>query len=583
MFLEKYNEWLEKVDDSEREELLSIRNDNKEIKERFMLDLAFGTAGMRGTIKLGTFNMNKYTVMRATQGLSEYINTLGDECKKRGVVISYDTRRYSFEFALTAAKVLAKNEIQVYLYNDVRPVPMCSFAVRELKAIAGIMITASHNPKEYNGYKVYGEDGAQLDLDATKKVVEYINSIKDYFSINMVDIDIKSKEQIKGKDNEDIHKYIKILGETIDNKFLDNVKKQILSKEAITIAKNSLKIVYTPIHGSGAMPVTKMLDFMGINYLTVKEQMIPDTEFSTVSTPNPEQADALEMGISLAKKNGADIVVGTDPDCDRMGIAIKDDKGEYILLNGNQIGALMLNYELTRRAELGVLPDNAAIVKTIVTSKIADKIAQKHKATVFDVLTGFKFIGEKIKEWEKSNAHTYVFGFEESYGYLAGTHARDKDAVVAVTVFADMACYYKSKGKSMHEVLEELSLEFGYYIEKSLSLTFKGLDGMEKMDYIMQQLKKNRLESINNIPLESVEDFGDGEKFYSTGAIENIDLPRSNVIKYNFNDFEWACVRPSGTEPKLKIYVSVCADTAKEAVKKANNIIEALKSIIESY
>lgn len=582
MYLESYNFWLNNVKTKEeKEELLSIKNDEKEIKERFSLDLAFGTAGMRGIIALGTYNMNNYTVIRATQGLSEYIKSLGNEAIKRGVIIAYDVRRCSFDFALTAARVLAKNKINVYLYENIRPVPMCSFAVRYLNTIAGIMITASHNPKEYNGYKVYGEDGAQLDLQATQTVVSYINEIKSPFDVELANTNIKSHYDILDKDNLKIDDFITIIGKSIDNEFYKAVQKQVLSKDSIEKVSKDFKIVYTPIHGTGAIPVTQMFKKMGLNYEIVDEQFKPDTEFSTVSVPNPENNEALNMGIKLAKKCNANTVIGTDPDCDRMGVAIQDSNGDFSTITGNEIGCLMLYYELLRRKELTILPKNSAIVKTIVTTKLADKIAESFDVKVFNTLTGFKFIGEKIKEWEKTKEHTYIFGFEESYGSLAGTHARDKDAVTSSTVFADMTCYFKDRDKSVYDVLQEIKEKYGFFVEKSKSIVFSGLNGMNEMKKIMEYLTQNKIKKIGNIEVESIEDIKNSKKYSKDGSIENISLPSSDVIKYNFNKYEWAAIRPSGTEPKLKIYVSVCSENNKKADLKADMIIDSILSMIK--
>ncbi|MEG1608324.1 MAG: phospho-sugar mutase, partial [Clostridia bacterium] len=422
-YFDNYNEWLAHVDNKAKKELEAIKNDDKEIQERFTNPLAFGTAGMRGTICCGTANMNIYTVARATQGLASYICTLGDDAKKRGVIVSYDTRRMSFEFALLTAQTLGANGVNVFLFEDVRPVPMCSFAVRYKNCVAGVMITASHNPKEYNGYKVYGEDGAQMSPEPTQVVVDFIQKLG-YFDLPKQDVCISCHRQVFGKDNYAISSNITIVGESIDNNYYAELSKLSLSPDAVKKVGGQIKIVYSPIHGSGFIPVTTMLARMGISVNVVEEQKYPDTEFSTVAIPNPEQPEALSLGIKLADTLGSDIVIGTDPDCDRMGVAIRNNCGQFVLLNGNQIGALLMDYILSRHQQLGSLPSNAAVVKTIVTTHLADKIARNYGVAVFDVLTGFKFIGEKIKEWEVSHEHTFMFGYEESFGYLSGTHAR---------------------------------------------------------------------------------------------------------------------------------------------------------------
>lgn len=582
MYKESYNEWLANVNEEQKKELVAIANDDKEIRERFTLPLAFGTAGMRGTICMGISNMNEYTVARATKGLSDYINSLGNVEAKRGVIISYDTRRMSFEFALTSARVLGANGIKVYMFEDVRPVPMCSYAVRHLGCIAGIMITASHNPKEYNGYKVYGEDGAQMSPEATAGVVKFIQSTP-YFGIEKEDVKSVERKDILGKDGFKLSENITVIGKSLDDDYYAQISKLSLSDEAVKKVGKDIKIVYSPIHGSGFVPVTTMLAKMGISVSVVEEQKYPDTEFSTVAMPNPEQPDALKMGIELADKLGSDIVIGTDPDCDRMGIAIRDNQGKFILLNGNQIGAMLMDYILMRHKQEGTLPKNSAVVKTIVTTRLADKIARSYGATVFDVLTGFKFIGEKIKEWEESGEYTFMFGYEESYGYLSGTHARDKDAVVASMLFAEMACYYAYKQISLYDKLNDIFARFGYFVETSKSIAFKGLDGMEKMAEIMDVFRKEDMLVVNGVEMKSKTDLKDGTvRYFDDGRIEMSELPETNVIKYEFGDDEWLCIRPSGTEPKLKVYVSTKAESKEASQKRNLGIQQSLLQKIEN-
>ena len=578
MYLDNFNEWLAKVSEEQKSELLSVKDDDKEIRERFTLPLAFGTAGMRGTISMGISNMNEYTVARATKGLADYINSLGANEAERGVVISYDTRRMSFEFALTAARVLGANGVKVSLFENVRPVPMCSYAVRQLGCIAGIMITASHNPKEYNGYKVYGEDGAQMSPEATAEVVKFIDATP-YFDIAKESVVTENHHDIEGKDGYRLGDHITVIGKSLDDKYYAEISKLSLSDEAVKKVGKDIKIVYSPIHGSGYVPVTTMLAKMGISVSVVEEQKYPDTEFSTVAMPNPEQPDALKMGIELADKLGSDIVIGTDPDCDRMGVAIRDGKGEFMLLNGNQIGAMLMDYILMRHKEEGTLPANGAVVKTIVTTRLADKIAKSYGVSVYDVLTGFKFIGEKIKEWDSSKEHTFMFGYEESYGYLSGTHARDKDAVVASMLFAEMACYYAYKNISLYAKLNELFDKFGYFVETSKSIAFKGLDGMEKMASIMEMFREEDMLVVGGVDMKSKADLKNGTVcYFEDGRIEMSDLPETNVIKYEFGDDEWLCIRPSGTEPKLKVYVSTKAESIQDSVLR-NKVIQ--ESILE--
>lgn len=578
-YLDNYNEWLCNVDAKSKKELEEIRSDEHEIKERFTNPLDFGTAGMRGTICIGTANINIYTVARASQGLASYINTLGDAAKKRGVIVSYDTRRMSFEFALLTSQVLGANGINAFMFEDVRPVPMCSFAIRHLGCVAGVMITASHNPKEYNGYKVYGDDGAQMSPEPTQIVVDSIQKLG-YFNIAKQKISITYHRQIIGKDNYAISDNITIIGKSVDDKYYSAISKLSLSGDAVAKVGKQIKIVYSPIHGSGFIPVTTILSKMGISCNVVEEQKYPDTEFSTVSVPNPEQPEALQLGIKLANTLGSDIVIGTDPDCDRMGIAIKNNDGQFILLNGNQIGALLMDYVLSRHTALGTLPKNSAVVKTIVTTRLADKIARNYNTAVFDVLTGFKFIGEKIKEWEASGQYTFMFGYEESFGYLAGTHARDKDAVVASMLFAEMTCYYTSINVSIFNKLNELFEKYGYFVETSLSIAFKGLGGMKEMADIMQRFRDNDLKQIAAVDVVAKIDLAKGIIKHADGSTSKSDLPATNVIKYDLGNDEWLCIRPSGTEPKLKIYVSTCEKTKELSLEKNLKLQTAIKNMI---
>ena len=578
-YQENYEYWKNNVEEKYQAEMISIGGDEKETKERFTLPLAFGTAGMRGTIGMGISNMNVYTVARASFGLAKYILSLGKKQAEMGVIVSYDTRRMSFEFALTTARVLAKCGVKVRLFENVRPVPMCSFAVRHLGCIAGVMITASHNPKEYNGYKVYGDDGAQMSPEATKKVVEYIDQA-DYFGIDLQDVKTTNHDDIKGKDNFGLGENITVVGASVDNAYYDTIEKLGLSPDSVKRVGKDIKIVYSPIHGSGWIPVTTILARMGIEVNVVEEQKYPDTEFRTVSVPNPEQSEALSMGIKLADKLGSDIVIGTDPDCDRMGVAVRDDQGKFVLLNGNQIGAMLMNYILSRREEEGTMPSNPAVVKTIVTTSLADRIARSFGVRVYDVLTGFKFIGEKIKEWESNGECTFLFGYEESYGYLSGTHARDKDAVVASMLFAEMVCYYTDKGVKVYDKLIELFEKYGYFVENSKSIFFKGLDGMQKMADIMTKFRQSELKEIAGTKVVSKTDLNVGKKYNCDGTVEDVDLPKTNVVKWDLGSEEWACVRPSGTEPKLKIYVSTNADDKQTAAEKNQKIMTAISEMI---
>ncbi len=579
MYKETFTYWLNNVLEEERAELEAIANNELEIKERFALELAFGTAGMRGEVGLGTYRMNTYTVRRATEGVAKYLVSLGQEAMERGVVISYDTRRYSREFALSVAEVLTAYGIKGYLFEDVRPVPMCSYAVRKLGAEVGVMITASHNPKEYNGYKVYGADGAQMSPESTKKVVAFIEEITDPFSVKYTPIGMdkfpKNVEGVKISDT------VEIIGKSVDEGYFKSLEKLSLSPEIIKERGKDIKLVYTPIHGAGYYPVTTMFRRLGINATVVEEQANPDTEFSTVKVPNPENADTLSMGVALGNKIGASVVLGTDPDSDRLGVAVRDDEGEFVLLTGNQIGILLLDYILSKKLEDGAMPSNGAVVKTIVTSTLADRLATKRGATVFNVLTGFKFIGEKIKEWEESGDYTYLFGFEESYGSLIGTHARDKDAVIASITFAEMLMYLEAKGSGVYHRLEEIFAEFGYYSENNTSITYKGLSGMSDMKKVMDTLRAKTIKKLGTEEVLAVSDYLKGETVKANGEKEAITLPKSDVVYLRLSDGQFVCIRPSGTEPKLKIYVLVFAETKDDATRKSAYLMSETKKLLE--
>ncbi len=579
MYRKTFEYWLEKVNAQEKLELEAIVGNDNEIKERFSLELAFGTAGMRGEVGLGTYRMNIYTVRRATEGVAKYLLSLGKEAAQRGVVISYDTRRFSREFALCVAEVLTAYGVKGYLFEDVRPVPMCSYAVRALGAEVGVMITASHNPKEYNGYKVYGADGAQMSPESTKKVVDFIEEIKDPFSVKYTPIGMDKFP--KGVEGVNISDCVEIIGKSVDEGYFKELEKLLLSSEIVKERGRDIKLVYTPIHGAGYYPVTTMFSRLGINATVVREQAVPDTEFSTVKVPNPENADTLSMGVALGNKIGASVVLGTDPDSDRLGVAVRDNEGEFVLLTGNQIGILLLDYILSKKIEDGALPKNGAVVKTIVTSTLADRLAVKRGVSVFNVLTGFKFIGEKIKEWEESGKYTYLFGFEESYGSLIGTHARDKDAVIASIIFAEMLMYLESKGSGVYQRLQEIFSEFGYYSENNTSITYKGLSGMSDMKKVMDSLREKTITEIGDEKVVSVSDYLKGETLYADGTVQKITLPKSDVVYLQLEDGQFICIRPSGTEPKLKIYVLVYAENRERATEKSANLMSVTKKLLE--
>ena len=550
-----------------KKELAAIASDEKEIEYRFGGELEFGTAGMRGVIGYGMNMMNIYTVMRATQGLCEWIKTLGEAEIARGVVISYDTRRKSEDFAKAAASVLAKNGIKAYLFDDVHPVPMLSYAVRYLQTVAGIMITASHNPKQYNGYKVYGADGAQMSPDDTAKVVSYIDQITDYLSVT-------------GEENSPL---IMPVPKKLDDDYIEELSKLTLSKEAVEKCGANLKLVYTPVHGSGYVPVTRILKKLGINATIVEEQTTKDTEFSTVKVPNPEFKETLSMGIALADKINADVVFGTDPDSDRLGVALKDDAGEFVALSGNQVGILLLDYILTRLSEDAKMPKNAAVVKSFVTTGMARALCDDYGVTLYETPVGFKFIGEKIKEWERNHKHTYIFGFEESCGYLRGTHARDKDAVVASMRCAEMVCSYTYIGKTVYGRLQEIYRKYGYVLDKNVSIQYSGLNAMKEMNAVVDGLKSLKPTDFAGEKVEAVRDYSAAKRFvYASGETQDMDIPKCNCVYYELAGGSFVCVRPSGTEPKLKIYYSIKAKDEATANEKLAQMQISVNALLES-
>ena len=563
-----YEKWLSdpRLSDEGRNELKEIAGDEKAKEYRFGGELEFGTAGMRGIIGYGMNMMNVYTVMRATQGLAEFIKELGEDAVKSGVVISYDTRRKSEEFARAAAGVLAKNGVKAYLFDDVHPVPMLSYAVRYLRTVAGIMITASHNPKEYNGYKVYGADGAQMSPEDTEKVVGYISKIDDYLSAS-------------GEENSPL---ILPVPEKLDEDYIEALSRLRLSPEAVKKCGANLKLVYTPVHGSGYVPVTTILKKLGINVTVVEEQTTKDPEFSTVKVPNPEFKETLSMGIALANKIHADVVFGTDPDSDRLGVAVKDDKGEFTALSGNQVGILLLDYILTRLEEENAMPTNAAVVKSFVTTGMAKAICDDFGVTLFETPVGFKFIGEKIKQWEKDGKYTYVFGFEEYCGYLRGTHARDKDAVVASMLCAEMVCYYTYVGKTVYRRLQEIYLKYGYVLDKNVSVQYSGLNAMKEMNAVVDGLKKRKVTDLGGMAVEAFRDYSAAKRVsYADGTTETLDIPKCNCVYYELAGGSFVCVRPSGTEPKLKIYYSLRAKDEAAANAELEKLQRAVDELLE--
>ena len=561
MYKDLYQKWLSSVTCEEVNELKSIASDEKEVEYRFAKDVEFGTAGMRGLLGLGTNMLNVYTVKRATQALADYIKSLGADACNRGVAISFDTRLNSDVFALASARVLSANGIKAYLFDDVRPVPMLSFAVRHLNAVAGIMITASHNPKEYNGYKVYGEDGAQMSPEATKVVVEYINAIGDCFSDKIL--------------YNELDENLTVIGKEVDEVYYQNLLSLSLSPDAVKKVGSSIKLVYTPVHGSGYVPVTTILDKLGINATLVEEQLCKDPAFSAVKVPNPENKETLSMGIALADKIGADVVFGTDPDCDRLGVVIRDDNGNFNALSGNEVGVLLLDYILLRLSEDGAIPSNGFIVKTFVTTSMVKAIADNYGVEMMETPVGFKFIGEKIKLFDDTGKKKYIFGFEESCGYLRGTHARDKDAVVASMLFAEMVCYYTQKGVSVFERLSALYNKYGYYYGNTISVAFSGLNAMKEMNAVVDSMKTKVITSLGGVKVVGIRDYSIPERLDTiTGKKEKIDILATNCVYYELENGGFVCLRPSGTEPKLKIYYTVIAKDKASAVK----VYEEIKS-----
>ena len=572
-YMDKYNFWLTspQFDEETRKELEAIKGNDFEIKDRFYKDLEFGTGGLRGIIGAGTNRMNKYTVGKATQGLSNYILKNNPEGKAMGVALAYDSRNMSSEFAEMSALVLNANGIKAYIFDELRPTPELSFAVRHLGCTAGIVVTASHNPPEYNGYKVYWADGAQVVAPKDEGIIGEVNSITDFSAIKMMD---KAEAVKNGLFN--------VVGKEIDDAFVENIKKQAVRPEEVIKAKD-MKIVYTPLHGAGNKNVRRVLAEVGFeNVYVVPEQEKPDGTFPTVGYPNPEDPKAFTLAIKLAQEKQADIIIGTDPDSDRIGVVVKDNNGNYDILTGNMTGALLTEYVLGGRKEKGTLPENAAMVKTIVTTEMVRAIAENYGVKLFDVLTGFKFIGEKIKQFEEDHSYSYVFGFEESYGCLSGTYARDKDAVGASMLVCEMAAYYKNKGMTLYDGLMELYNKYGFYKEGVKSVTLKGVDGAEQIQKIMEYLR-------NNVPSDFAGNKVIWAKDYKTGVFKNLltgeteasTLPKSNVLYYNLDDRAWLCVRPSGTEPKIKFYMGVKADSLEKAVEKTDALVASVDELLK--
>ena len=570
VYREKYNEWISSSTISEevKEELRAIK-DEKEIEDRFYKELEFGTGGLRGIIGAGTNRMNVYTVGKATQGFADFIN---DTYKgEKAIAIAYDSRNMSKEFAKAAALTLCANDIKVYLYEGLRPTPMLSFAVRHLKCKAGIVITASHNPKEYNGYKAYGEDGCQLTDEPAKEVIGYVNRVEDYSKIKTM-----SEEEALEKG------LLVYIGENVDKAYIESLKSLTIREELVKDHAKDLKIVYTPIHGSGNVPVRRVLSELGYeNVLVVKEQELPNGNFPTAPYPNPENPDVFKIAMEMANKVNADVIFGTDPDCDRIGVVVKDNKGEFRVLTGNQTGMLLVNYVLGSLKELNKLPKNGVVIKTIVTTESVRKMAEAYGVKLIDVLTGFKYIGEKIREFEETGSNEYLIGFEESYGYLFGTFSRDKDAVVASMLIAEMTLYYKKQGKTLYDALVEIYEQYGYFKESLVSVELKGKEGQEKIGRCLDLLRADEITEVNGVKVVKSFDYKlSTEKDLIANTTSKINLPKSNVLKYILEDDSWFVVRPSGTEPKMKVYLAVKGNSLEDADKQTERFKSSVMAIV---
>lgn len=571
-YKDTYQFWLEDAyfDEATKAELKAIENDEKEIEDRFYRELEFGTGGLRGVIGAGTNRMNVYTVRKATQGLANYVLKQGGADK--GVAIAYDSRFMSPEFADEAALCLAANGIKTYVFDALRPTPELSFALRKLGCISGIVITASHNPPEYNGYKVYWEDGAQITAPKDKEIITEVKNVTDYYMVKTMD---KEAAMAAG--------LYRVIGKEIDDAYMEELKKQIIHPEVITEMAEDISIVYTPLHGTGNVPVRRVLEELGFKKVyVVPEQEMPDPKFTTLEYPNPEDPKAFTMALDLAKEKNADIVLATDPDADRLGIYALDTKsGEYIPFTGNMSGMLIADYILRERKATGTMPVNPALVKTIVTTNMADVIAKEYDVTLIEVLTGFKFIGEQIKFFEQTGSNNYVFGLEESYGCLAGTHARDKDAVVAVMCLCEVAAWCKKNGKTVWDRMVEMYESYGYFKEDLYTITLKGIDGSKQIAEIMDKLRNNPPKAFGDLEVVSVRDY-QCDKIVNlvTGEESTTGLPKSNVLYFDLTNDSWCCARPSGTEPKIKFYMGVKGNGLKDAEEKNAKLTEELKKVV---
>ncbi|MEI5891161.1 phospho-sugar mutase [Bacillus cereus] len=564
---QEFSRWLSYADlDAElKEQLENMKQDEKKIEDSFYKNLEFGTGGMRGELGAGTNRLNVYTVRKATQGLAKFIEKLGEEAKKRGVVVAYDSRHKSPEFAMEVAATLGAHGITTYVFESLRPTPVLSFAVRHLHTVSGIVLTASHNPPEYNGYKVYGEDGGQLPPKEADELISYVDAVEDELTVEVADV-----EQLKADG------LLHIIGQEVDDAYAAELNNVIINKEMVQNVGKDLKIVFTPLHGTSNISVRRGLEEVGFTDVTVvKEQELPDPNFSTVKSPNPEEHAAFEYAIRDGEKIGADVLIATDPDADRLGVAVRNHDGEFQVLTGNQTGALMLDYLLSQKKENGTLPENGVVLKTIVTSEIGRTIAKAYGLDTVDTLTGFKFIGEKIKQYEESGQYEFQFGYEESYGYLIRPFCRDKDAVQSVLFACEVAAYYKSQGKTLYDGLLEVFEKYGFFREDLVSLTLKGKDGAEQIQKMMATFRENPPKEVAGLTVVAVEDYKASiVTSLQDGHKEEIHLPKSNVLKYQLEDGSWFCLRPSGTEPKIKFYFGVQDNSLQNSEQKLLTIKE---------
>ncbi|PGP43342.1 phosphoglucomutase [Bacillus thuringiensis] len=564
---QEFDRWLSyaQLDAELKEQLENMKQDEKKIEDSFYKNLEFGTGGMRGELGAGTNRLNVYTVRKATKGLASFIEKLGEEAKKRGVVVAYDSRHKSPEFAMEVAATLGARGITTYVFESLRPTPVLSFAVRHLHTVSGIVLTASHNPPEYNGYKVYGEDGGQLPPKEADELISYVNAVEDELTVEVADV-----EQLKADG------LLHIIGQEVDDAYAAELNNVIINKEMVQRVGKDLKIVFTPLHGTSNISVRRGLKEVGFTDVTVvKEQELPDPNFSTVKSPNPEEHAAFEYAIRDGEKVGADVLIATDPDADRLGVAVRNHNGEFQVLTGNQTGALMLDYLLSQKKENGTLPENGVVLKTIVTSEIGRTIAKAYGLDTVDTLTGFKFIGEKIRQYEESGQYEFQFGYEESYGYLIRPFCRDKDAVQSVLFACEVAAYYKSQGKTLYDGLLEVFEKYGFFREDLVSLTLKGKDGAEQIQEMMATFRENPPKEVAGLTVVAVEDYKASiVTSLQDGHKEEIHLPKSNVLKYQLEDGSWFCLRPSGTEPKIKFYFGVQDSSLQNSEQKLLTIKE---------